>query len=522
MPDQYGAAADGVTDDTVAIQNAVNAAKNAGGGVISLSPSGTYVFTRIILYPGITMELNGATCKRPANQPNSTRMFTSGDPAGGFPTYSGAQDSRPIRIRNGILDGNRANQGAYQNYEQEQSHLIFMYADATQPGRLRVDLHNLVLRDVVADGIALSTNVDAQISDIRAWDCFRGGVNVLGGHSVVEMTNIRTGGNVHATGIDIEVDQIGYGGSLAADITMDNVVLDGDLEVGMHLGPSHAAHPGGTFTATNVQCRRAGWAIGGYNSRVRLSNSVLTVGSPQESDVTWPQDTVLDNVTFVLNPNTPSPNTPLTLGVRVRMKAGSHAANQQLVLRNCTWRAGPDVKASDTLIGLEYHEDVLSQNNEVVIDGGYIPPRFNVGLDMKYGGRAVVTGLRNHAALPIRWAGNEGGSGIDLTIRGMDVRGAPFYMVGGDAYGNNKRIEQSNVFLDETSAGYSFAVAHLANFVGGRTIEVASSPVGRLPGMRGDVAILRDPVAGQVWRWVCTFSAPDASAVWKAEAALAA
>jgi autotransporter-associated beta strand protein len=58
-PQQYGAAGDGVTDDSTAFQNALNAVNNAGGvgGGVLYVPSGTYAFSNnITIPPGVTLQ----------------------------------------------------------------------------------------------------------------------------------------------------------------------------------------------------------------------------------------------------------------------------------------------------------------------------------------------------------------------------------------------------------------------------------------------------------------------------------
>jgi autotransporter-associated beta strand protein len=58
-PQQYGAAGDGVTDDSAAFQSALNAVNNAGGvgGGVVYVPSGTYAFSNnLIIPPGVTLQ----------------------------------------------------------------------------------------------------------------------------------------------------------------------------------------------------------------------------------------------------------------------------------------------------------------------------------------------------------------------------------------------------------------------------------------------------------------------------------
>lgn len=56
---EYGASGNGVTDDTVAIQAAITAAQNAGGGIVFL-PTGTYVVSASLLITADNIQVIGA------------------------------------------------------------------------------------------------------------------------------------------------------------------------------------------------------------------------------------------------------------------------------------------------------------------------------------------------------------------------------------------------------------------------------------------------------------------------------
>jgi hypothetical protein len=507
------------TDDTAAIQAAIDTASAAGGGQVVCQGGRKYLVRNIYLRPGVDLNLNGATLTRPANEAKFSRMVQAAG-ATGTGGWGGSVDSIPLTLRDGILDGNLPNQGPFVNYELEQQHLVFFYADAALgAGRLRVNLRGLTLQNSVADGISISTNVDAQISNCRATDCWRGGLVATGGHTRIQVVDFTAGGYVYPSGIDIEIDGLGYQGSKAVDIQMTNVRIDGDFEVGLD--------GGGTFIGDNIISNKQGFLIGARESVVRISNSSFVIGA-EGSNVVWPKDVVFNNVTFTMEPAGTNPATPFKLYLWVRMRAGLAPANQKCVFRGCTWKVGPSVKASDVLHAIVYGEDGLSLNNELIVEGGEIPAGFDYGIDAEYGMRATLKDLRNRAARPIRWTANEADAGIDLTVSDMDVRGAGYYMEMGDGYPGSgiKRIEHRNVYIDEADAGItSGGGAHATTYVGGRVIRVTSSPAGRLAGLPGDVAELETPAAGQTWRWVCisTGTVPDAAnTTWKPEAPLGA
>ena len=103
----YGATGNGSTDDTAAIQNAINAATGAGGGLVEV-PSGTYMINLgyqggeigLLMKSNVTLQLDaGATLKAMAGAPSTSSMvqFSSG--------------SNMNLVGPGTLEGNKATLG---------------------------------------------------------------------------------------------------------------------------------------------------------------------------------------------------------------------------------------------------------------------------------------------------------------------------------------------------------------------------------------------------------------------------
>lgn len=98
----YGAAGDGITDDTSAIQAAINACQVVGGGIVFI-PSGTYLVSSSLSLTGDNIVIKGAgwnTIIRAANNLNADIIKT--------PTTAGSIRNYVV-VRDIKIDGNRAN-----------------------------------------------------------------------------------------------------------------------------------------------------------------------------------------------------------------------------------------------------------------------------------------------------------------------------------------------------------------------------------------------------------------------------
>jgi hypothetical protein len=105
----YGAKGDGTTDDTAAIQRAINDANAAGGGTVFF-PSGTYITTTQTLPSNVVLQGVGksSTIIRLKNGTNASLLVTSG-----FVGLTGTNSNQGIHdwgLSSLTLDGNGSNQ----------------------------------------------------------------------------------------------------------------------------------------------------------------------------------------------------------------------------------------------------------------------------------------------------------------------------------------------------------------------------------------------------------------------------
>lgn len=507
---QYGAVGDGVTDDTAAIQNAINGAIAAGGGIVYFPPGMTYRVSMLNIQHGLTIDGYGATIKRLPNQTKWTRTFTTYH--GTYQGYKGPVDSAPLIIRGLTLDGNRANQGSYTSYELEQAHLVFLSGHPAEKGKLRVIIEDCLFKECVADAVSVWKNTSVKISNCTAENCFRGSVVVTGGYSDVQVTNLKAYGDVHPTGIDIEIDSAGYGSSMRTEITMDNIYLAGDFDV--------AIKEGSMFLGSKMICKSPPFNLYAVDSMVKISDSVFHVGvkTGTANRLFAPYDVTFENCTFYADDASSDPS-----GTWV---AGDHEiacinvypygkTNQTLKLLNCDFKAAASVEATDTLYAVYLEADLLQSNNRIILDGCSVSNAFDYGVYVKQGGNIAVKNSRLEANTSFNLGLSGSGYDFNVVLDGVEaVNPATLLQIVSSS--PTSKLTASNVMIDE-SINLLKTTYGLKNnvYAGGRTILGNSTPIGRsVPGLLNDVFRLKTPVPGQPFEWICTDS-HQLAAAWK-------
>jgi hypothetical protein len=283
-----GATGNGVTDDTVAIQNAINKVADSGGGTVYFS-AGVYIVTTVRLRVGITYTGPAATIKRRAYLGADIRNFTTQ----GY-DYAGVGDSKPLVIRDLAFDGDNTHQGAYRGHEQEQSHLIFLHAWPTSPGRLKAYVHNVQVRNSVADGVSVFSNVDATVTNLTGSNNYRGTIVATGGNTKLNINGLNSSGLIDRVGFDSEIDGAGYGGSMKLEMTMTNSYIDGSIDIGLN--------GGSVVTIDNLTLKRGSFYVYNLNSTLTIKNSNLDIGRADSvvNRIVAPGNITFDHVKFTV------------------------------------------------------------------------------------------------------------------------------------------------------------------------------------------------------------------------------
>jgi hypothetical protein len=368
----FGARGDGASDDTRAIQAAIDAAHGRGKGVV-LFPPGRYLVRSVTLRDGVSYVGPGATITRSAHAGNGVRSFVA--------RHSGAQPSAPLVIQGLSFDGNRQEQGPYRGRQVEQSHLMLLTGDRSKPGRLQASLENVSFVDGVADGLLVNTNVDARLCHVRLRDLWRGGVRLYGGASSLRVDDLTTEGSTDPSGLELAPDEPGYGGTLAVEVTLEHVRLP---RGGFHVGVSDGSRVVGSDVVAG-----APFFVGARGATVSIARSVFEVGLPSSSGaqnrIMWPGDVTFEDTRFVLTESLPGQETPEADRVlaiaevfwRTPWERAPARAPQSLAFRRCRFELADDVEAADTTYVARTHGDDPTGGSRLVLAGSTVAPGFD-------------------------------------------------------------------------------------------------------------------------------------------------
>ena len=235
---EFGAKGDDITDDRQAIQNAINYCASNNKELV-FDNNKTYLCYSLTVPPGIKINGNGATLKKPDLSKDPYNMT-----AGSMKwvrlmdiSHDNTEDSKNTIIENLNFDGNCWTMWQVSDgYSQEQASLLIAHGNNSKPGRLNLYINNCSFVDNVSDGIHIVANVKVNIANCKSRDCFRGGLTITGGNSTITVDGFIFESPNTNDGIDVEIDSVGYGGTHSSQITMNNVIIDKDLDIAVSSG----------------------------------------------------------------------------------------------------------------------------------------------------------------------------------------------------------------------------------------------------------------------------------------------
>ena len=508
----FGATGDGVTDDTAAIQAAVDAAIAAGGGTVYF-PGGTYSILSVDIRHGLTLEGDGSSViTRPNNAGGALhagkwiRSFTTGNDQ-----WNNAEDSPPLVIQNLIFDGNMQNQfgwDAAPDYSLEQSHMVFLHCNAASAGRLRAIVQGCTFRDGAADAVSAWNNVDLSISDCFFNNVFRGGVVVTGGYTKARAVNCTFTGTAFDTGIDVEVDGVGYGGSVSSIIELSNLEISGDFDVLVNAESS--------AVISNVNCTGPNFNLSGPGP-VSVSNSRFYVGvmSSTGNRIVYPANTSFDNCEFIASEEVAAGDQAFACANVYFNVTGSALYGQRLSFTNCRFSGDSTLEAGDNVHGIFLNADrsfdtslfTDAQRNILDVTGCVFENSLDSGIYVNQGGIVHAKGNSFRSPLAIRSGSSgttyptylwvDGGHYSPQVTESLDII----------AHNATNLYRHTNTVLDEAqnTIGTTYGIANNI-YAGSRTILSDNIPAAATnkAGLLGDIWQLNIPVAGKTWKWVCT------------------
>lgn len=231
-PEMFGAKGDGETDDKQALQDCFDFASE--NDVIIEMLNKTYICYELTLHSGTVLHGNGATLKKPVLSSAPYNMSVSNMKWIRMVNvhHSGSGDSKLTVISDLNVDSNCWTMWQISDgYAQEQASSFICSGDNINGGRLRIAFSNCSFRDCPSDGIHITHDVEAYISNCKSTDCFRGGLVITSGNTDVTVDGFEFNSPNVNDGIDIEVDSSGYNSSRIIDVSMTNIIMDKDLDI---------------------------------------------------------------------------------------------------------------------------------------------------------------------------------------------------------------------------------------------------------------------------------------------------
>lgn len=464
----FGAQGDGVTDDSIAIQAALDyvtsiyLSTDKAGTVFF--PDGVYVFRLVKLRAGCDLKGSGATVflKTPmGSELESSRKWWRMLSSEGSNFDTVASKKHRINISDIIFDGNLENMGWSGSYSQEQAHCLFLGVANTQVNhaddRVKFNITNCKFINSVADGISVHINSDVTFTNIEAQDCFRGGFTATGGNSIAKGRDYVGKG----ARIDFEVDGAGFGGDMSLHYQLDSMQVSASDSMpdrdGIDFG-GVGASGSGLLTNSTIE--------GDFN--FHNSNSLHVIS---ENCTFYPNQTASNSNRFygcigtfknckfiVKNSDTRLDTSLIALYAR---KLAKQEKPPELLFDGCSFTVLPDAQAN-TAIAKESmfyttaypysfaNEDFDGSATKVVFKDCHIGKGFSNTFKVGQGGVLVVDNCTSLSEGGYIYSGQSTGRPSQVTIKGSHslINSSHFVTGNAQAYQEGGFINFDNCWTD--------------------------------------------------------------------------
>lgn len=224
----FGAIGDGVTDDTNAIQAALNYISNNGGGILRFIPGRTYLVSRqtngtaITLRSGIYIDGNGATIKLAPHNSLLARLLEG------------------VNIQNLIISGITLDYDKTTKPVGEQQYCMLLN------GCTNILLYNITAQNSRGDGLLFLNSQRVIISDSKFLNNDRNGITVYDNIQNATISQCTFDGN-SAQAIDFEPD----GGASITDVVIEGCYINHPNGLALSISGHEV---GGIYPAKRVRC----------------------------------------------------------------------------------------------------------------------------------------------------------------------------------------------------------------------------------------------------------------------------
>ena len=527
----YGVKRDGVTEDSVEVQRAIDSASAyymATGKPLSLHfvGGGSYVVKGVFLKPGVNLIGDGAAkfLKLPAGTETNEavlkwwHMFATDSTS--FNTDLAC--AHRILIQGIVFDGNLSNMNWTNNtYNQEQAHCLLLSgaASPTHLGqRAKYRVAQCKFQNSVADGVLQHRNSDVIFEDIEAENCFRGGLTLVGGNTRMVLRGY-VGENAR---MDIEIDGTGYGGTYDTHVDIDGVVIDrnggGVRPGGIDLGTVSGSKS--ILRARNVHAYTAPVNFAAGGDVFEIDNSYFTSG-PQSTNnrLFYGRGKTRINAHFHVT-NTNAGETTNYMGLEVIFEFGAQATetNRKVVFDRCTFSYDSVGLAGKSVYAIISPANVLSYDNSIEMVGCSVPSGFTSAVHFTQGGKLVWRGGYNDAKTAFHLLSSDITRNFELNVSGIEVGPNCTAWLQTNITGTaNTRAVYRDVTIPVAASSVvnstGTAAGLIASIVGQRNFQGTAPPVSGL-WLLNDRINYTTATAGGVEGVICTTAGQAVKGAW--------
>lgn len=297
-----------------------------------------------------------------------------------------------------ILEMNATYNTPYAGYEIEHSTLLFLnhpnnsnYSE-NESYKLNAVLTNCKFYNNGSDGVGVYRNVDFEMYDSEAHDCFRGGLTCTGGNSIITVDGFDTFGSSIPTGVDFEVNKPGtdangdpHNGSAGNNgrwqliVDLDNISLDADMDIGVF--------DESVVTVDNSELRSPGLRLYFKNSRGTFTNCDFKNGEMKVdlSHIFAFNDLTFNDCTFEVVQS--EELLPLSCVPIVRDLGYQ---DQLMTFNSCKFISS---QHENMVVGIPTHYSKVENSNKIVVDNSYFSSGIDNGIQTYNTDCGVTSGL---------------------------------------------------------------------------------------------------------------------------------